>query len=107
MIRAIAAAPFAFAALVLACPAAAQAPADAETSVESIIVPNCGWAGCRMSPDAPAVKVITQAELENITEAELTHYLRRLPTLADLSKERWNETHRRFDGLRGRPARRA
>ena len=31
----------------------------------------------------------------------------RLPTLADLSKERWNEVHRRFDGRRGRPLRKA
>lgn len=97
MIRTVAAASFAFAALVLACPAAAQAP-DADVDVGMIVAPNCGRAACRPSQDLWAPLPVTPPPADDfIVIADL-----RLPTLGDLSKERWNQVHRRYDSGRGR-----
>lgn len=97
MIRTIVAASFAFGALALACPAAAQAP-DANTDAGSIVAPNCGRAGCRPFKDLLAPPPVTPPPADDfIVIADL-----RLPTLGDLSRERWNQVHRRYDSGRGR-----
>lgn len=83
--------------LIMALPAAAREPV--ETTVTAITLPNDGWTGPRTPPAAPAV--------EAPAEDEIVIACLRLPTLADLSKERWNDVHRRYPGRRGQPIRRS
>ena len=89
--------------MLLAAPALAQsAPAaDEEATIPGELIISTGGPYRRWKEDE------TTAPVAQITQEELVHYLGRLPTLADLSKERWNETHRRFDGRWGRPVKRA
>lgn len=83
--------------LIMALPAAAREPV--ETTVTSITLPNDEWAGPRTPPAVPVV--------EGMAEDEIVIACLRLPTLADLSKERWNDVHRRYPGRRGQPIRRS
>lgn len=70
--------------MVLAVPAFAQ---EASISDEDVVV----IADYRLPKSTPP------APDDFIVVADL-----RLPTLGDLSKERWNQVHRRYDSKRGR-----
>ena len=75
--------------LVIALPAAAREPtipAFGEVPVlDEVIVTGKGWA---------------KARPPEFSEEEIAAIRRRLPTLAELSRERWNATHRRFESRR-------
>ncbi|MDB5469529.1 MAG: hypothetical protein JWR84_1089 [Caulobacter sp.] len=83
--------------MLLAVPAFAQdRPATDDETPEAIV----------FTTDQPhrwAQEGSTATQVAADTDDEIVLACLRLPTLADLSKERWNEVHRRFDGRRGRP----
>ncbi|MCE3288627.1 MAG: hypothetical protein K0R83_639 [Caulobacter sp.] len=74
--------------LVMALPATAReptVPAFSEVPVlDEVIVTGKGW----------------KARPPELSEEEIAVIRRRLPTLAELSRERWNATHRRFESRR-------
>lgn len=81
------------ASLAMALPAAAREPTlpvheDAPV-LEELVIVGKGW----------------KARPPEFSEEEIAVIRRRLPTIAELSRERWNQTHRRFESRR--PLRRA
>jgi hypothetical protein len=96
------------AATLFAAPAFAQDEAAGEVVVSS--TPRGGWP----IPDDAITLVSLAAQTPSDGEAlspgvedEIIIACLRLPTLADLSKERWNDVHRRYPGRRGQPIRRS
>lgn len=95
------------AATLFAAPAFAQ-----DRPVDEVVVsstPRGGWPipdGAITTVDLASQTPSDGQALSPGVEDELLIACLRLPTLADLSKERWNDVHRRFPGRRGQPIRR-
>ncbi len=91
--------------MVLAAPTFAQAPQDSSFDPGELIItadgPNRPW-----SVQEPSVSAVP-IPVDVVADDEIVVACLRLPTLADLSKERWNDVHRRYPGRRGQPIRRS
>ena len=91
------------------CATLFAAPAFAQDGpVDEVIVsstPRGGWPipdGAITTVDLASQTPSDGQALSPDVEDELLIACLRLPTLADLSRERWDETHRRLDSRKGR-----